>query len=64
LRRDAKIAAAGPVDGDDDLVAVLIFRRMPDDDARQLMEADPAVQSGALRPEYHHWWCAAHVLPE
>ena len=64
LRRDAKIAAAGPIDGDDDLVALLIFRRMPDDDARRLVEADPAVQSGALRPESHHWWCAAHVLPE
>jgi uncharacterized protein YciI len=64
LRRDAKIAAAGPIEGDGDLVGVLIFRRMSDDDARRLMEADPAVQSGALRSEYHHWWCAAHVLPE
>jgi uncharacterized protein YciI len=64
LRRQGKIGAAGAVEGDADIAAVAIFRRMPDAEARALMDADPAVKSGALRVEAHRWWCAAHVLPE
>ena len=64
LRRHGKIGAAGLVEGDPEFAALAIFRRMPDAEARALMDADPAVKSGALRVESHRWWCAAHVLPE
>jgi uncharacterized protein YciI len=64
LRREGKVAAAGPIDGDPDLASVVIFKRIPDDEARRLIGEDPAVQSGALRPEFHRWWSAAHVLPD
>jgi uncharacterized protein YciI len=63
LRRDGKLAASGDVEGDPALAAIVIFNRLPDDEARRLIEADPAVKSGLLRVEYHRWWCAAHVLP-
>jgi uncharacterized protein YciI len=63
LRRQGKIAAAGAVEGDADVASVVIFRRMAEAEARGLIDADPAVKSGALRPEFHNWWCAAHVLP-
>jgi uncharacterized protein YciI len=64
LRRAGKLMAAGPVEGDGELQEILIFRRIPDDEARRLVEGDPAVQSGRLRPEFHRWWSAAHVFPE
>lgn len=64
LRRQGNIGAAGVVEGDPEVAALAIFRRMPDPEARALMDADPAVKSGALRVESHRWWCAAHVLPE
>lgn len=63
LRAEGKLATAGPVEGDPQLRGVLIFQRIPDGEARALIDADPAVKAGALRAEYHRWWCAAHVLP-
>ena len=63
LRRDKTLAASGPIEADPSLVAIAVFNRMPDDEARRLIESDPAVKSGLLRVEYHRWWCAAHVLP-
>jgi uncharacterized protein YciI len=63
LRRQGKIAAAGAVDGDPEITSVVIFQRLDEAEARRLMDADPAVKSGALRVEFHRWWCAAHVLP-
>jgi uncharacterized protein YciI len=64
LRRSGKLMAAGPVEGDDRLQGILIFQRIPDDEARRLVEDDPAVKSGALHPEYHRWYSAAHVFPD
>lgn len=64
LRGGGKLMAAGPVEGDDRLKEIWIFRRIPDDEARRLVEEDPAVKSGRMRPEFHRWWSAAHVFPE
>jgi uncharacterized protein YciI len=63
LRRDGKLAASGPIEGDEDLVEIAIFPRIPDDEAQRLTAADPAVKAGVLRAEHHRWWCADHVLP-
>ncbi len=62
LRASGKIAALGVVE-DEHLSEILIFDRIPDAEARQLMDADPAVKSGMIRMESHRWWSAAHVLP-
>ena len=64
LRRAGKVVAAGPVMEGDGLAAIVIFARMPDEEAQRLMREDPAVKSGVLRAEFHRWWCAAHVLTE
>ena len=64
LRRQGNMAAAGAVEGDAEVIGLVILQRMDDAEARRLMDDDPAVKSGALRVEYHHWWCAAHVLPD
>jgi uncharacterized protein YciI len=58
-----KIAAAGRIEDDSDLGGILVFQRMPDADARRLVEDDPFVTNGVVKLEAHRWWCAAHVLP-
>lgn len=63
LHRDGKLAAAGPVEGDPQLVGIVVFHGIPAEEARQLMDADPAVNSGLLAVEAHRWWSADHVLP-
>lgn len=63
LRREGKLATAGPFEGDPELVAIEVFERIPEDEARRLIEDDPAVKAGVLRPEIYRWHCAEHMLP-
>jgi uncharacterized protein len=63
LRAEGKLAAAGEVDDETGLAALVVFKRIPIEEARRLIDADPAIQAGLLRPEYHRWWSADHVLP-
>jgi uncharacterized protein YciI len=64
LIRDQKLATAGPILGDGRLAEIIIFNRIPDDEAGKLASSDPAVKSGLYRVAAHRWWSAAHVLPE
>lgn len=63
LRREGKLAMEGATEGDDNLSAIAVFRRIPDEDAQHLMAEDPAVKANIFKLEYHRWWCAEHVLP-
>jgi uncharacterized protein YciI len=63
LRRDRKLGAAGAIEGESDLAGLVIFQRIPMEEAQTLVAADPAVKAGFLRPEFHVWWSAEHVLP-
>lgn len=63
LRAEGKLAASGPIEGNSDLAAIFVFRRMPDADARRLADEEPFVKNGVVTIEPHRWWCAAHVLP-
>lgn len=63
LRRDGKLAMLGSIEGDDELAAMIVFNRITDAEAQRLMAEDPAVKTNVLRPEFHRWWCAEHVLP-
>ncbi len=56
LKAAGKLAAAGAVEGDDTLAGVLIFKRIPLDEAEALVKFDGKV-------EFHRWYCAEHVLP-
>jgi uncharacterized protein YciI len=62
LRADGKIAAAGPTEGQNALLSIVVFNRISIDEATKLMADDPAVKSGALKAESHQWWCAEHVF--
>jgi uncharacterized protein YciI len=64
LSREGKLSAGGLAEGAPDLLAIVVFNRMPDDEAHRLIDADPAVKAGLFRVEYHRWWCAEHVLPK
>jgi uncharacterized protein YciI len=63
LASEGKLAAAGPVANGGELQDIVVFQRIGDESAQKLINDDPAVKAGALRLEYHHWWCSAHVLP-
>ena len=63
LQSEGKLGAAGAIEGGGDLLGIVIFSRIPDDEARRLMDDDSAVKAGLLRIEAHRWWCSAHLLP-
>jgi uncharacterized protein YciI len=63
LIRDQKLATAGPILGDRSLAEILIFNRLPDDEAAKLVSSDPAVKSDLYRVGAHRWSISAHVLP-
>ena len=59
----AQLGVIGSVESLDGLTEIIIFKRIPYEDAQKLIADDPAVKAGILKPEGHHWWCAEHVLP-
>ena len=63
LHSAGRLAAAGEIEGVEDLAAVAVFKPGDVAAARQVMESQPEIRSGAYRAEYHAWWCAANVLP-
>ena len=58
-----RLGAGGPVEGDVSLLGLAIFKPALVADARKLLEAVAALQSGQFRIAYHNWWSSAHVLP-
>jgi uncharacterized protein YciI len=64
LRAQGKVLADGPIGGEAELQAVVVFRPGSLEEARALAEADPAVKAGHLKLEMHTWWAVKGVLPE
>ena len=63
LKADGKLSAAGRVSGEDELAGLIVFRPIPMEEAKKLMEEDPSVKGGLFQVEYHQWWSSDHVLP-
>jgi uncharacterized protein YciI len=63
LRHTSKLSAAGPVEGDSRMIGIIVFHRIPLEEAEHLIGDDPAVKAGVLSVEAHRWWSSAHVLP-
>jgi uncharacterized protein YciI len=63
LHRAGKLGAAGPVEGESGMIGIVIFHRIPLEEARQLIADDPAVKEDVLSVEVHRWWSSDHVLP-
>jgi uncharacterized protein YciI len=63
IRRTGALSAAGPIEGDRDLLGIIIFKGASVDEARRALEQDESVKSGRIAIEYHVWWTADRVLP-
>ena len=63
LRSSGMLAAAGPIEGDPELVGIVIFKTPSVVDAKTILGDDPPVRSGLLSVECHRWWTADLVLP-
>jgi uncharacterized protein YciI len=57
-----RVAIAGPFTDDDRIRAVLVTTSASAEEARSLMEADPAVKSGHFAVEVLQWWAAKNVM--
>jgi uncharacterized protein len=58
LANEGKLLVAGPFGDDTALRGIFILDVGSVEEAKVLVETDPAVQAGRLKPEYHPWWCA------
>jgi uncharacterized protein YciI len=58
LAADGKLLVAGPMGDDTDLRGIFILDCESVDEAKTLVDTDPAVIAGRLRAEYHPWWTA------
>lgn len=63
LRQRGKLGAAGWVEGEGNLVGMVIFKPIPREEAEALIKDDPAVRAGTLRVETHNWWSDDRALP-
>jgi uncharacterized protein YciI len=59
LAEAGKLIVAGPFGDNGDLRGMLIFKLSSVDEARALMEADPALKAGRLTLDLHPWYAAA-----
>lgn len=58
LAKEGKLLVAGPMGDDTDLRGIFILDCETIDEAKALVDTDPAVIAGKLRAEYHPWWTA------
>ena len=58
LNQAGKLVVAGPFSDNTELRGMLIFKLNSVDEARELMQADPAIQAGRLTLELHPWFAA------
>ena len=56
-----KLVIAGPFADNGDLRGLYVFRAASAEEAKALVESDPAVQAGRLRFELHPWYAAKNI---
>jgi uncharacterized protein YciI len=56
-----KLVIAGPFVDNGDLRGLYVFRVGSAEDAKALVESDPAVKAGRLRFELHPWYAAKNI---
>ena len=59
LAEAGKLIVAGPFGDNSDLRGMLIFKLNSVDEARTLMDADPALKTGRLTLDLHPWFAAS-----
>ena len=58
---EGKLVIAGPFGDNGDLRGLYVFRVDSPEEAKALVESDPAVQAGRLRFELHPWYAAKNI---
>jgi uncharacterized protein YciI len=61
LGAEGKLLVAGPFTDGGDLRGLYVFRVASMEEARALVETDPAVKAGRLRFEIHPWFAARNI---
>jgi uncharacterized protein len=56
-----KLVIAGPFTDNGDLRGLYVFRAATPEEAKALVESDPAVKAGHLRFELHPWFAAKNI---
>lgn len=59
MAETGKLIVAGPIGDNGDLRGIFIFKAKSPDEVRDLVNQDPAIQSGRLIVELHPWYAAA-----
>jgi uncharacterized protein YciI len=62
LAAEGKMAVAGPFRKDPDFRGMFILAVETIEEAKKLVETDPAVKSGMLTADYHKWWGSAALM--
>lgn len=58
---EGKLVIAGPFTDNGDLRGLYVFRVGSAEEAKALVESDPAVRAGRLRFELHPWYAAKNI---
>ena len=58
---EGKLVIAGPFTDNGELRGLYVFRVASAEEAKTLVESDPAVQAGRLRFELHPWYAAKNI---
>jgi uncharacterized protein YciI len=61
MSAEGKLVIAGPFADEGDLRGLYVFRAASAEEAKALVESDPAVQAGRLRFELHPWYAAKNI---
>lgn len=62
LAGEGKLAVAGPFSKDPDFRGMFILAVETIEEAKALVDTDPAVKSGMLAADYHKWWGSAALM--
>jgi uncharacterized protein YciI len=58
---EGKLVIAGPFMDNGDLRGLYVFRAASAEEAKALVESDPAIKTGRLRFELHPWYAAKNI---
>lgn len=61
LADSGKLVLAGPFEGNQDMRGIYIFDVPTIDDAKLLVDTDPAVKGGVFDVEYYQWYASAAI---